>query len=253
MIDLYYWPTPNGKKVAIFLEETGTPYKLVPINIGRGDQFKPEYLKLNPNHRMPAIVDHEPSDGGAPLSVFESGAILLSGGKDRQALAAGPAHEIRSHPMGDLADGEPGSETRRGRTFPPSRRPRRRSILRRAARRTNRPTASMASSICAFVTGAISPATISPSPTSSAILGRSTGRRRARDINEFKHFKRWFEEIGRSAGCTARPCRRCGPQHRRKQALPGRTAAYPKNPLQPARIDSSGLMAIFVPESIARL
>lgn len=71
MIDLHYWPTPNGKKVSIFLEETGTPYRLVPVNIGRGDQFKPDYLRLNPNHRMPAIVDHEPADGGGPLSVFE--------------------------------------------------------------------------------------------------------------------------------------------------------------------------------------
>lgn len=77
MIDLHYWPTPNGKKISIFLEETETPYKLVPVNIGRGDQFAPEFLRLNPNHRMPVIVDHAPSSGGAPISVFESGAILF--------------------------------------------------------------------------------------------------------------------------------------------------------------------------------
>jgi GST-like protein len=77
MIDLYFWPTPNGKKVTIFLEETGLPYKIVPLNIGRGDQFAPEFLRLNPNHRMPVIVDHEPKGGGAPISVFESGAILM--------------------------------------------------------------------------------------------------------------------------------------------------------------------------------
>jgi len=77
MIDLYYWPTPNGKKVSIFLEEAGTPYRVVPVNISRGDQFRLEYLKLNPNHRMPAIVDTEPKGGGAPMSVFESGAILF--------------------------------------------------------------------------------------------------------------------------------------------------------------------------------
>lgn len=77
MIDLHYWPTPNGKKVTIFLEETGTPYRLVPVDIARGDQFSPEFLKLNPNHRMPVIVDHAPADGGAPISVFESGAILF--------------------------------------------------------------------------------------------------------------------------------------------------------------------------------
>jgi GST-like protein len=77
MIDLYYWPTPNGKKVAIFLEEAGTPYNLISLDIGRGDQFSPAYLKINPNHRMPAIVDYDPPGGGGALSVFESGAILL--------------------------------------------------------------------------------------------------------------------------------------------------------------------------------
>ncbi len=77
MIDLHFWPTPNGKKVSIFLEEASLPYKLVPCNIGRGDQFKPDFLKWNPNHRMPVIVDHAPAEGGGPLAVFESGAILL--------------------------------------------------------------------------------------------------------------------------------------------------------------------------------
>ncbi|MEI1376077.1 glutathione binding-like protein [Nostoc sp. UHCC 0926] len=77
MIDLYYWPTPNGHKITIFLEEIGLPYTINPVNIGAGEQFKPEFLKISPNNRMPAIVDHEPADGGAPISVFESGAILL--------------------------------------------------------------------------------------------------------------------------------------------------------------------------------
>lgn len=76
MIDLHYWPTPNGWKISIMLEECGLPYKLVPVNIGAGDQFKPEFLKISPNNRMPAIVDHEPPGGGAPVSIFESGAIL---------------------------------------------------------------------------------------------------------------------------------------------------------------------------------
>jgi len=77
MIDLYFWPTPNGKKITIALEELGLPYKLVPVNIGRGEQFQPEFLAISPNNRMPAIIDHEPAGGGAPLSIFESGAILL--------------------------------------------------------------------------------------------------------------------------------------------------------------------------------
>jgi GSH-dependent disulfide-bond oxidoreductase len=76
MIDLYYWTTPNGHKITIFLEETGLPYTIKPIDIGKGDQFKPEFLKISPNNRIPAIVDHEPGDGGGPLSIFESGAIL---------------------------------------------------------------------------------------------------------------------------------------------------------------------------------
>ncbi len=77
MIDLYYWPTPNGWKVTIMLEETGLPYRLVPVNIGRGEQFRPEFLAISPNNRMPAIVDHEPLGGGEPISIFESGAILM--------------------------------------------------------------------------------------------------------------------------------------------------------------------------------
>ena len=77
MIDLYYWPTPNGHKVTLFLEETGLPYAIQPIDIGKGAQFEPDFLKIAPNNRMPAIVDHEPEDGGEPVSVFESGAILV--------------------------------------------------------------------------------------------------------------------------------------------------------------------------------
>ena len=77
MIDLYYWTTPNGHKITMFLEETGVPYKIVPVNIGTGEQFQPEFLAISPNNRMPAIVDHAPNDSNAPISVFESGAILL--------------------------------------------------------------------------------------------------------------------------------------------------------------------------------
>src|ERR1700745_441073 len=77
MIDLYYWTTPNGHKITLFLEEAGLPYTIHPVNISRGDQFKPEFLAISPNNRIPAIVDKDPVDGGAPLSVFESGAILV--------------------------------------------------------------------------------------------------------------------------------------------------------------------------------
>jgi GST-like protein len=77
MIDLYYWATPNGKKISIALEELALPYKVFPIHIGRGEQFTPEFLAISPNNRIPAIVDHAPADGGPPIPVFESGAILL--------------------------------------------------------------------------------------------------------------------------------------------------------------------------------
>lgn len=77
MIDLHYWTTPNGHKVTMFLEEAELPYRIVPVHIGQGAQFQPDFLKIAPNNRIPAIVDHAPADGGAPLSLFESGAILL--------------------------------------------------------------------------------------------------------------------------------------------------------------------------------
>ena len=77
MIDLHYWPTPNGHKITLFLEEVGLDYRIVPVNISKGDQFEPDFLRIAPNNRMPAIVDHAPTGGGEAVSVFESGAILL--------------------------------------------------------------------------------------------------------------------------------------------------------------------------------
>jgi GST-like protein len=77
MIDLYYWTTPNGHKITIFLEETALPYNIFPVNIGKGEQFKTEFLAISPNNRIPALVDHDPPGGGEPVAVFESGAMLL--------------------------------------------------------------------------------------------------------------------------------------------------------------------------------
>jgi GSH-dependent disulfide-bond oxidoreductase len=77
MIELYYWTTPNGHKITIFLEESGLPYRIVPVNISAGDQFKPAFLRISPNNRIPAIIDDDPAEPGAPISVFESGEILL--------------------------------------------------------------------------------------------------------------------------------------------------------------------------------
>ena len=77
MIELYYWTTPNGHKITMFLEEAGLPYRIIPVNISKGEQFRPEFLAISSNNRIPAIVDHEPQGGGKPVSLFESGAILL--------------------------------------------------------------------------------------------------------------------------------------------------------------------------------
>ena len=97
MIDVYYWPTPNGHKIRMFVEETQIPYRIIPVNIGKGDQFKPEYLAISPNNRMPAIVDHEPQGGGRPMSLFESGAILLVSRREDA-----PAHSDETHARAEV-------------------------------------------------------------------------------------------------------------------------------------------------------
>jgi GSH-dependent disulfide-bond oxidoreductase len=95
MIELYYWTTPNGHKITMFLEEARVPYEIHPVNIGKGQQFTPEFLAISPNNRIPAIIDRAPKDGGAPISVFESGAILLSlAEKTGQFLSAAPRQRV---------------------------------------------------------------------------------------------------------------------------------------------------------------
>lgn len=97
MIDLYYWTTPNGHKISIFLEEAGVPYTIHPVNIGKGEQFNPDFLKFSPNNRIPAIIDQNPADGGKPISVFESGAILLYlGEKTGKFLSKDPRVRIET-------------------------------------------------------------------------------------------------------------------------------------------------------------
>ena len=77
MIDLYWWGTPNGYKMTLFMAESGLPHRVIPVNIGKGEQFAPDYLRISPNNKMPAMVDHEPADGGEPIALFESGAMLV--------------------------------------------------------------------------------------------------------------------------------------------------------------------------------
>lgn len=96
MIDLFYWPTPNGHKITMFLEEVGLEYTIHPVDISAGDQFKPEFLSISPNNRMPAIVDSEPGDGGEPISIFESGAILVYLAEKSHALLPATARERKT-------------------------------------------------------------------------------------------------------------------------------------------------------------
>lgn len=93
MIDLYYAPTPNGHKITLFLEEAGLDYRLIKVDISKGNQFRPDFLAISPNNKIPAIVDHAPADGGAPLSLFESGAILLYLAEKCGALLSGELRE----------------------------------------------------------------------------------------------------------------------------------------------------------------
>jgi len=165
MIDLHYWPTPNGKKVTILLEELGMPYNIVPCNIGKGDQFEPEFLKISPNNRMPALVDHAPADGGPTISVFESGAIMMylaekAGRFYPQDIRR--RYEVNQWVMWQMANqgpklGECGHFLRLGDKQATSR-------MQSAASPT-RPTGSTVSSTIGSTTAVISLATNIPSPT----------------------------------------------------------------------------------------
>ncbi len=122
MIELYYWTTPNGHKITIFLEETGLPYTIVPVKIGAGEQFKPEFLAISPNNRIPAIIDREPKGGGAPISVFESGAILLYLAEKTGRFIGGRfARARRGAAMALLADGWSWADGRSEPSFQPVR------------------------------------------------------------------------------------------------------------------------------------
>ena len=99
MIYLYYWTTPNGHKITIFLEEAGLPYRLIPVHIGKGEQFAPDFLKIAPNNRIPAIVDHAPADGGAPVSAVSTQQVAAAAAVSRPAHA--PHLSRRQARLGD--------------------------------------------------------------------------------------------------------------------------------------------------------
>lgn len=200
MIDLYYWPTPNGKKISIFLEETGTPYTLKPVDISHGDQFTPEYLKLNPNHRMPAIVDNEPKGGGAPIGVFESGAILFylaekTGKLWPQDLRT--KYDVAQWVIWQMANqgpklGEAGHFRRLG-----DREGDQSYAVRRFTDEANRlyGVLNMRLRDRRYLAGEdFTIADIISYPWT--VNWQAQGQ----DINEFRHFKRWFEEVGARPG-----------------------------------------------------
>ena len=197
MIDLYYWPTPNGKKVAILLEECGLPYNIIPLDIGRGDQFKDEFLKFNPNHRMPVIVDREPKGGGAPISVFEFGAIMMyiaekAGCFWPQDLRG--KYEVTQWIMWQMANqgpklGECGHFRRLGDTEGDQS-----YAVRRFTDEANRLYGVLNNRLVDRQYLAGDEYTIADMITYPWTVN---WQGQGQDIEEFKYFKRWFEEIGK--------------------------------------------------------
>jgi GST-like protein len=192
MIDLYYWTTPNGHKVTIFLEETGLAYRIIPVDIGKGDQFKPQFLAIAPNNRIPAIIDTAPADGGTALSVFESGAILqYLAEKTGQFLPA----DIRRRAevmqwlfwqMGGL--GPMAGQNHHFVQYAPERIP---YAVTRYVKETNRLYGVLDKRLAdrEFVAGAYSIADMAAYPW---IVPHE---RQQQNLAEFPHLKRWFEAI----------------------------------------------------------
>ena len=196
MIDLYYWPTPNGKKVTILLEECGVAYNMIPCNIAKGDQFSDEFLKIGPNNRMPAMIDHEPLDGGKPISVFESGAMMMyiaekTGMFWPQELR--PQYEVTQWIMWQMANqgpktGECGHfrrlEDREGDQS---------YAVTRFTDEVNRLYGVINNRLYESPYLAGDEYTIADMITYPWTVGWEA---QGQDINDFKYFKRWFEELG---------------------------------------------------------
>ncbi len=192
MIDLYFWTTPNGYKPMLFLEEAGVPYTIVPVNIGKGEQFEPEFLKISPNNRIPAIVDHAPAGGGTPVSVFESGAILLylaeKTGRFLPADVAGRTEALQwlFWQMGGL--GPMGGQNLHFSAYAPEKIP---YAIDRYAKETERLYGVLDRRLAGreFVAGDYSIADMAIYPW---IL---TLERKAGNLGDFPNLKRWFETI----------------------------------------------------------
>jgi GST-like protein len=193
MIDLYYWTTPNGHKITMFLEEAGLPYRIIPINIGKGDQFKPDFLRISPNNRIPAIVDNEPAEGKKPISIFESGAILLylaeKTGKFIPSGLAGRAEVLQwlFWQMGGL--GPMAGQNHHFRNYAAEKIP---YAIDRYVNETNRLYGVLNKRLAdrPFVAGKdYSIADMASYPWTVSY------ERQGQDLNDFPHLKRWFEAI----------------------------------------------------------
>ena len=190
-IDLYYWPTPNGWKIAVMLEECGLPYNIVPVNIAAGEQFKPKFLAISPNNRMPAIVDHR-GPGGRPISVFESGAILQYLGRKTGKFY--PANErarvaVDEWLMWQMANlGPKSGEANHFRNYAPEKLP---YAIARFADECNRLYGVMDRRLRdrEYLAGKYSIADM------ACIGWASRAERHGHDIGGFRHFKRWLAAV----------------------------------------------------------
>jgi len=193
MIDLYYWTTPNGHKVTMFLEEADLKYNIIPINISRGDQFKSEFLAVSPNNRIPAIVDHAPVGDGVPISIFESGAILLylteKTGKLIPSDISRRADALQwlFWQMGGL--GPMAGQTHHFKQYAPEKIP---YAIGRYVNETNRLYGVLNRRLAdrPFVAGSFSIADIASYPW---IVPHE---RQGQNLDDFPHLKRWYTEIG---------------------------------------------------------
>jgi GST-like protein len=192
MIDIYFWTTPNGYKPLLFLEETGLPYNLIPINIGKGDQFDPDFLKIAPNNRIPAMVDHDPAGGGKPISVFESGAILLYlAEKEKRFIPGDPRGrtEVLQWLFWQMAGlGPMAGQNHHFAHYAPEKIP---YAIDRYVKETGRLYAVLNRRLAdrEFVAGDYSIADMASYPWTVS------HERQSQDLNKFPHLKRWFEAI----------------------------------------------------------
>jgi GST-like protein len=192
MIDLYYWTTPNGHKITMYLEEANVPYRIIPINIGKGEQFTPEFLRIAPNNRIPAIIDPEPKGGGEPISIFESGAILLYlAEKTGKLIPEGPrerqvAIEWLFWQMAGL--GPMAGQNHHFANYAPEKLP---YAIERYVKETARLYAVLDKQLAKgeFIAGSYSVADIACYPW--IVPHEAQGQ----DLNDFPNLKRWFESI----------------------------------------------------------